>query len=184
MIHNNFRKLMRSFSKPSQSVSASPVIVDFTNINGYTGNTADDKIRNIYKDSYALPPSITAGSYSTIKGKTNAFFFYAMAGHTIENEPDYTLGTYFDDIQVSPSVSKDYNYTITTALTNNTNASMVIDEIGLFFHLYDNSYPFGSSLKNEFLLFYEIFDEPITLGAGQGISVTFNLFGDVTISEA
>jgi hypothetical protein len=212
MIHNNFRKLMRLFSKGSTGSSYKPFIKNLTDVTGYTGvqdnldwTQGDCLFYSVYTAQYTSHASYGVGSYYTyaqIRADNNGSAgnsgsnFFIMGGQSIDNEPDYSLGNIPDNLRIcmvytsSSSANADvYNYPITGTLQNNSSTSITIDELALFTHCYYNNATawHGSYKTADFLLIKETLTTPIKLEAGDSISVSFNLFTDepeiVSVSE-
>ena len=182
MIHNNFRKLMRMFSRSGSSGSTLPNISDFTDIEGYTGTTAETMFnRSVFSSTYCnLPVVSTAKTFDAIKTDVSYLYIFALIGNYVEGEGDYTIGNLFSDIKITSAVSKSYNMVLSTTILNDTNESKTFDEVGLFFHI-GSSYYWHNQRYVNILLIKEKLSEPMTLGAGESISIGFNLFGDITL---
>ena len=201
MIHNNFRKLMRLFSRGSSS--SKPWIKDFTDITGYTGvNDGQDYStgeRIFLNATYSNFTSITVVDYgvyytwSAIQALNySGANYYVLGGKSVTDEPDYTLGSVSNYLQIcmtSTNQTSLYDYLITGVLKNNGTEPIIIDELALMTHLYYNNATawHGQYRYADFLLIKEKLTTPITLEAGASISVTFKLFADeptVTVEDA
>lgn len=203
MIHNNFRKLMRLFSKSSSGSSTKPFIKNLTDVTGYTGvqdnldwTQGDRLFYSITNSQYASHASYGTSNYYTYaqiladtsgSAGSSGSNFFIMGGQSINNEPDYSLGNIPANLRIcmvntsSSSANADvYNYPITGVLQNNSSESMTIDELALFTHCYNNNtQAWHDAYKTgDFLLIKENLSAPITLESGDSISVTFNLFAD------
>ena len=201
MIHNNFRKLMRLFSRGG--TSNKPFIKDFTDITGYTGINDGQN----YSTGERLFYAITSSNYSGIQNtgsnyrtwdaikeftSTTGSNFYILGSKSVVDEPDYTVGSVSSNLLISMVSTYNtnlYNYVITGVLQNSGSESIIIDEIALMTHCYyNNAIAWHNAYSTaEFLLIKENLSTPITLEAGASISVTFNLFADepeiVSVSE-
>lgn len=180
MIHSNFRKLMRQFSRPNGS-SSTPDIRNFTDTTGYTGIT-DVMPREVTYSNYTAPSVISNLDYSSILAGS-AKRFFVMVGNTIDEEHDYSLGeNVTDGLKLTTTIDKSNGYIITATIINTTSSNITFNEIGLFYHMgTSSSGSWGGGTRNEgsFLLVKKIFDAQQTIPANSSISITFSLFDDV-----
>ena len=187
MIHENFRKLLRS------KLGASG-IYDYTDYTGYTGSDSTNDNAVTYSSSFYLMANttctnLTLGGVRAFNTSTYYAILYAALGNTADEEEDYTLGSFMSsNILITTSVTKTTQLLHTTTLLNSSDSDFSFNEIGLFIHLYasGSNYKWNGigSPKTEFLLIKEVLDTPMTIPAGSSISITFNLLGDVTVEES
>lgn len=188
MIHNNFRKLVK------KAIGVSRTSLRFVDISGYIG-TSSDTITNstAYKLNVSSSSQWSSTNYASISTYGSSDNYkgvpFAVIGHSIEsNEPDYTLGEIrMDNVVITTTATTDTNLVLATTLVNQGNSDIEFDEVALFNHCWGGSSDIWNGASNprvNFMLIKEVLSEPLTLGAGESISIAFNLFGDVTISEA
>lgn len=185
MIHNNLRKLVKKLMLVSRTS-----LEGFVDTTGYiqqdTDTATDDTTFTISKSSDSPWSNTTYASISNFDGSTYYKGMpFAVIGHSVEeNEPDYSLGEILmpNTVKITTSITKTGDLIYATVLTNSGNADIEFDEVALFTHCWGGVWG-GTTSKPNFMLIKNVLEEPSKLRAGESISLSFNLFGDVTISE-
>lgn len=192
-MHNNFRKLFSQLACGANS-SAPTNFTGHVNIEGNTVSTPFVTTSSLANDERQNPFHYQAIADAQIRNKKRSEIFseswagtsynrakiFSLLGNSADDEHDYTLGEFIDDNALTFSTSNNYqgSLTATTTVKNISTASVTFDEIGLFW----KQTPSTSATRNTFLLIKEKLAEPMGIGAGESIAISFNLFGDVTIS--
>lgn len=195
MIHNNFRRLLRrilsvGYSSGSSRPPSSNGIVDTT---GYieTDNANSYAWKNAICAEIFDSRNITNKQVSTvfntklISGATCDTVYFLLPGSTASNEPDYTLGSFADSLMLTTSNSISENAILfTSTLTNPNETDVIFNELGLFLHFETNSssYKWNDSFYMNMLLAKEILSTPITIPGYSSVTLTMDMFGDVTVT--
>lgn len=198
MIHSNMRKLIKRFMCAGDNTGTStlPLVYDFTDITGYTGTATSADAGALYLNGNSFATNnftnlSLSGIYSWNAGASAATAagqgYYIVVGNTSANELDYTLGTILsENLVFSTANTKQYDALAITTISNTGNTDITFDEIGLFLHAKFMTSSSGvakwtSGNFAEFLLIKEQLETAKTIPAYSSISITFNLFGEVTI---
>ena len=190
MIHNNFRKVIKRFlgAGASSSTDTSPLYYDYVDTTGYTGTSSDTGAR--YATAYTFANTNISNytlsnllAYVPTTPNTGVLYYVAI-GNSSENEPDYSLGTTLSSyIRYSTASNKALDLLAVGTVANIGDTDVTFDEIGLFLHVWTStSYTWNGKRYFNMLLIKEKLDTPRTIPANSSISVTFNLFEEVTIS--
>ena len=196
MVHNNFRKLLRRFcyKGPTTASSSVPTFNGIVDITGYieendTNKSLWQSLPKSRFDAYAsnnvLVSNIFSGRIVSTTGQVE--YYFLLLGNTIINEPDYTLGSFADSLLVTTSNSASgASVLFVSTLTNTSGTDVSCNELGLFYH-YEASSTAASALWNgnqymNMILIKEILTTPIIISAYSSVTLTMDMFGDVTIS--
>ena len=189
MIHNNFRKLIKRFmgAGTSNASDTRPLYYDYVDIDGYTGTSSDACARYAAASTFASTnlSNRTLSDLRSYSATGGGVLYYVAIGNSTENEPDYTLGTTLSSyITYSTSSNKEYDLLAVSTIANIGTTDVTFDEMGLFIHVWSSStsYKWNDSRYFDVLLIKEKLDAPRTIPANSSISITFNLFEEVTIS--
>lgn len=195
MIHNNFRRLLRRILSVgySSGLSRPPSgngIVDITgyietdDANSYAWkngicmeNFGKHNISNKQVSTVFNTKFISSSSYETI--------YFLLPGNTVSNEPDYTLGSFADSLMLTTANSISENAVLfTSTLTNPNETDVIFNELGLFLHFETSSdyYKWNDSYYMNMLLAKEILSTPITIPGYSSVTLTMDMFGDVTVT--
>lgn len=186
MIHNNFRKILKKLLGYGYA-TGNDLVRDYTDIYGYTGSVASgDIVREIFSANVFNKTFSNVDLDTIINNKSSTYITcFAVIGNSTENEQDYTLGELIsNNVRISTANVKE-SATFSTTITNVGGTAISFDEVALMYHYFASNYwhnPANTAVN--LLLIKEKLSEPLTLGAGDSISISFNMFGDVTISEA
>lgn len=200
MIHDNFKKLVRRWICSGAVQGDTNVrpsnIYDFTDFEGYTGKSSDTK-STLLSYQYIINgrdlADYTFDNILTKKGGTalnsSDIAFFAVIGNSIENEPDYCLGSLITDdyLKVTTIKSAVSEILHTTVINNTSDNEVTFNEIGFALHCGYTGTNAGSVWNGartntpNFLLIKEVLPEPMTIPANSSINITFNLFGDTPV---
>ena len=196
MITNNMRKwvkLQLAGGTGNAGTMHSDDKIGFVGDDGHASTVDDTALgaSNCYVD-FTQSKSLLNITYSTLRSSSTSSqcnIPYACIGHSVSEEPDYTLGNLFtDNLTISTANTKLKDLLYTTVIVNAGSSDIVFDEVGLFVHIYTSgsSYSWNgvTSPKVEFMLIKEKLDAEMTLPAGGSVSITFNVSGDVSVEVA
>ena len=184
MIHNNLRKLLRTYAYKGTNTS-NPVIFNYTDVTGYTGTSSDSTCASYINNTYFVSDFNSNTSISIIKTATSNKM-YAQIGLSQNDEPDYNLGTTLSDnlTEIVTVVTNNGNIVLNTTINNITNDDIIFNEVGLFFHFGRSSSNYWNGttsniVDRQLLLIKEVLPQSMTLEANSSVSFAFNILGDV-----
>jgi len=199
MVHENFKRLLRRHLTYGHGATqgAGP-IYNYIDINGHT---PDAEVGETTRLTYIPNNSVVANLMTnvTLSGALNYSFsstntykgdaYIIVIGNHINDEPDYSLGSFISDSNVlytsSNNLTEGGDLLFVSTITNNSNQSISFDEVGLIYHSQGNatSQVWAGSRYMNLLLIKEVLSTPVVIPPASSVTITMNIFGTVTVSS-